>query len=69
MGDSSDRIDVKLDGSNYSLWKPSAMEALVYCDLFENVEGFCPCPVALNSESSDEVAKRAAEIRAWNVAD
>ncbi|XP_056174184.1 uncharacterized protein LOC130140020 [Syzygium oleosum] len=69
MGDSSDRIDVKLDGSNYSLWKLSAMAALVYRDLFEHVEGLCPCPGALKSDSSDQVAKRAAEIRAWKVAD
>ncbi|KAI3427499.1 ATG13 domain-containing protein [Psidium guajava] len=74
MGDSNDRIDVKLDGSNYSLWKPSAMAALVYRDLFEHVEGFRLCPVAFtdidsSKPSLEAIKQRAAEIRAWTIAD
>ena len=74
MGDSSDRIEVKLNGSNYSLWKPSAMAALVYRDLFEHVEGFRLCLVAFtNTDSSkpspEAIKQRAAEIRAWTIAD
>ncbi|KAF8020153.1 hypothetical protein BT93_G0761 [Corymbia citriodora subsp. variegata] len=58
MGDLGDRINVKFDGSNYVLWQPSTMAALVYCDLIEHVEGLCICHAQLKDTEQPKLTSR-----------
>ena len=68
MVDSSDCIDVKLDGFNYIIWKPTVMAALVYRDLYEHVDGTHPCPTSLSDTaeprpSANQIAQCQSEIK------